>query len=188
LQNSREWHHPHLSISFHFRPEIATPHLSSVLSWQIWMEHTNWTCNSLVQPYLSYGTILWGNTYSKHLRKLEVLQRKAVYCMSKANYNAHSSPLFKCRGILKLPDKYDHQLSVKAYNFIIGKLPQPLMRMLKRNTNIHTLSTRQVSNEKVRSFVYKCSEKWSTLNKCMMSALNERVFRIKAKKYLINNY
>ena len=62
--------------------------------------------------------------------------------------------------------------------------------------DIHTLNTRQVnnihlpkvSNEKVRSFVYKCPEKWSSLNKCLMSALNERVFRIKAKKYLINNY
>jgi hypothetical protein len=48
------------------------------------------------------------------------------------------------------------------------------LRMFKRNTDIHTLSTRQMNNihlPKVRrSFIYKCPEKWSILDKCLTSA------------------
>jgi hypothetical protein len=74
-----------------------------------------------------------------------------------------------------------------AYNFIIGNLPLPLMRMFKRNTDIHTLN--KVSNERVRrDFIYKCCEKWSTLDKCQKSAKSERVFRNKVKKYFIKLY
>ena len=51
--------------------------------------------NSLVHPYLSYGNLLWGNSYKEYINKLEILQKKAIRCMSKAKYNEHSSPLFK---------------------------------------------------------------------------------------------
>ena len=67
-------------------------------------KHLRIIYNSLVHPYLSYGNLLWGNSYKKYINKLEILQKKAIRCMSKATYNEHSSPLFKRNKITKFKD------------------------------------------------------------------------------------
>ena len=51
--------------------------------------------HSLIYPYLNYGTLLWGSSHSTCLYKLEILQKKAIRTISKMNYNAHTTPLFK---------------------------------------------------------------------------------------------
>jgi hypothetical protein len=46
---------------------------------------------ALIYPYLIYDLILWGNTYESNLNPI-------------ANFDEHSSPLFKALGILKFSD------------------------------------------------------------------------------------
>ena len=49
---------------------------------------------TMVQPYLTYGIILWGSTYQSYLKRTVILQKKAIRYMHKAHYNAHTKPLF----------------------------------------------------------------------------------------------
>ena len=50
---------------------------------------------SIVHPYIIYGIRLWGNAYQKHIKKLEVVQKKAIRAITGAKYNDASSPLFR---------------------------------------------------------------------------------------------
>ena len=60
---------------------------------------------SLMHPYLLYGIRLWGNTYQKHVKKLECSKESSSSKMIMgAKYNDHSTPLLKILNILKLKD------------------------------------------------------------------------------------
>ncbi len=153
--------------------------------------------NSLVQPYLNYGTLLWGNTYQKYIKQLEVQQKKAIRCIYNANYNAHSSPLFKESKILKLVDIYKFQLCRMAFHFLNDKLPSPLKRMFTRNTDMHGINTRHIYDiylPKVnydivkRSFIYECPINWIQLDFAIKSITNLSTFKTKLKQFLFQQY
>ena len=48
---------------------------------------------TMVQPYLTYGIILWGSTFQCYTKQTIVLHKKAIRCIHKAHYNAHTEPL-----------------------------------------------------------------------------------------------
>ena len=57
---------------------------------------------TMVQPYLTYGIILWGSTYQSYLKRTVILQKKAKRCIHKAHYNAHTKPLFYASNVLNI--------------------------------------------------------------------------------------
>ena len=60
--------------------------------------------NSLFLAHLNYGITAWGFHSCTRIIKL---QKKAVRNISKSNYLAHTSPLFKQLGLLKLDDLFN---------------------------------------------------------------------------------
>ena len=97
----------------------------------------------MVQPYLTYGIILWGPTYRCHLKQVSILQKKAIRCINKLYYNAHTEPLFIRNKILKLDDLYKFELSKFMFDCINGKLPYPILEFFITNATIHAHHTRQ---------------------------------------------
>ena len=60
---------------------------------------------SLVHPYLQYCIRLWGSTYPTNLKRLVLLQKRAMRIISKSCYaDAHTEPIFKSCCILPLND------------------------------------------------------------------------------------
>ena len=61
---------------------------------------------AIFSSHMVYGCQIWGqNSASLHFKKIERLQKKAVRIMSFSSFTAHSEPLFKKFGILKLKDQ-----------------------------------------------------------------------------------
>ena len=52
---------------------------------------------TLIVPYLHYGIAAWGNVNmnSKAIKRLTILQKRAIRTICKAKYNSHTNPLFK---------------------------------------------------------------------------------------------
>ena len=50
---------------------------------------------SLVYPYLQYCVTVWGSTYPSNLNRIILLQKRAVRCINKDAYDAHTDPIFK---------------------------------------------------------------------------------------------
>ena len=59
---------------------------------------------TLIDPFLTYSLISWGNTYPTSLQPLTTLQKKAVRIITFSDFISHSSPLFRKLGLLKLKD------------------------------------------------------------------------------------
>ena len=69
------------------------------------------SCNLLIQiyyalifPFITYGIIIWGNTYKTNLNPLVTLQKKAVRIITFSHFQSHTSPIFKKLNLLKLKD------------------------------------------------------------------------------------
>ena len=43
-------------------------------------------------PHILYGIILWGSTFTSHLKKLQLLQNKAVRAICSLNWREHVTP------------------------------------------------------------------------------------------------
>jgi len=54
--------------------------------------------NSMFLPYLNYGILLWGSLFENLVK----LQKRAIRIVTLSKYNAHTEPIFKQLGILKL--------------------------------------------------------------------------------------
>ena len=75
--------------------------------------------NSLIQPHLNYGILIWGHNCDRILQ----LQKKVIRIISLSNYNAHTEPLFKSLNILKVNDIFNLSQLKFYYNLSNNKLP-----------------------------------------------------------------
>jgi len=49
---------------------------------------------TLIYPYFTYCNLIWTSTYSTHLNKLKIAQKKALRIITKSPVNSHTQPLF----------------------------------------------------------------------------------------------
>ena len=48
---------------------------------------------ALIYPFLTYGIIIWGNTYKTTLQPIFILQKRAMRLITFSRFDEHSSPL-----------------------------------------------------------------------------------------------
>ena len=130
--------------------------------------------DSLIHPYISYGIVLWGSTYSSYLQKIRICQKKAIRHIYRSAYNAHTDPLFNESKILKLDQLYILEAGKLVFDALNGILPAPLLHVYMPNTTIHTHNTRQRDNphsHQIRTLVARNSP--STTNMVRYSKGNK---------------
>ena len=103
---------------------------------------------SFVYPYYVYCNHIWGSSCSKHLRRLFVLQKKAIriICKSrptKAEPKCHTEPLFKELKLLDVWQINQFMLSQFMYKCYHEKLPSLFDSYFIRTRDLHSLNTRQ---------------------------------------------
>lgn len=72
---------------------------------------------ALVYPYLTYGNLVWGNTYPTRLKKLFKVQKKIVRLICFKLYMDHSDPLFLNLKILNVYKINDYLCSFFMYRY-----------------------------------------------------------------------
>ena len=93
---------------------------------------------SFIYPYLTYCNHIWGATYKTRLKRLVILQNKAIRVLAQAGNRTSSDPLYKKLNIMKLENintyllcfvcpliKFHNPLAVcseKTMNFITTRL------------------------------------------------------------------
>ena len=71
---------------------------------------------NLVYSHLSYNICSYGSTYNTHVNRLVLLQKKAIRCINKAPFRAHTDPLFRSCEILKFHDIYKLNVGLHMYD------------------------------------------------------------------------
>jgi hypothetical protein len=59
---------------------------------------------SIIYPYLEYCNFVWASTYSSNLRRIVLLQKRAIRILNKSEFHAHTDLFFKKLNILKFED------------------------------------------------------------------------------------
>ena len=77
----------------------------------------------LIYPFLTYGILIWGNTYEATLKPIFILQKKAVCIITFSKLDSHSSPLFKSLGLIKFFDIVLFQIAILMFKFHNNVLP-----------------------------------------------------------------
>ena len=152
---------------------------------------------SLVYPYIDYGISLWGSTHNTYVNKLYIKQKRSIRIVMGAQYNAHTSPLFKHLNIVKLHDLYELQIAKYMYSYSQNTLPIPLMTLFTSNDNIHTHDTRNRHNPHIsqrrittasKSLRHRGPDIWYNIPEEITSRKNITSFSKQFKKRIIQNY
>ena len=152
---------------------------------------------SFVQSYLSYGAIIWSSAYQCRLHKLEILQKKAIRNVCKANYNEPSTPLFKYLHIPKIADIFNIQLCKFMFLYSTGMLVESLQTIFTTNSNIHSHNTRHCRDPHVvtrqtsciaRTFIHRAPKVWLDLPINIRTITSIDHFSSQVKKHFISLY
>ena len=161
------------------------------------VKHLKTLYDSLIHPYVSYGIVLWGSTYSSYLQKIRICQKKAIHHIYRSAYNAHTDPLFKESKILKLDQLYILEAGKLVFDALHGILPAPLLHVYMPNTTIHTHNTRQRDNphsHQIRtlvarnSIVHRAPQIWSDIPKEIRKMYTRNSFKRALKQSLLSGY
>ena len=152
---------------------------------------------SLVYPYFFYSNIVWASTYKTNLVRLVKLQKRVVRIIDKSHFNAHSDPIFKKLGILKLHDLNLLQLGQFMFSYQIRTLPPKLVSKFTLNSQIHTYYSRNShafrlpfcrTNIKQFSVFYQGPKFYNSLDIDIMNSSSTASFKKALKSSLFNNY
>ena len=152
---------------------------------------------SLTLPHLQYCVLLWSNTYTIHLKKIKILQKRAIRIITKSQYTSHTDPLFLKLKLLKLSDIYKHQLGIFMYKSVNDQLPDNLTSMLKLTENIHNHNLRNFNgfyiqnirtNNRKFTINYSGPVFWNTLPQHIRKLRTIKQFKGKLKELLLMGY
>jgi hypothetical protein len=97
---------------------------------------------SLIYPFLTFGTIVWGNTYESSFKSLVLLQKRVVRIITFSRCDEHTSPLFKNLGLLKLFDIIKLSNLLFMHDFYTNRLPTVFNDFFFFVSDKHKYSTR----------------------------------------------
>ena len=103
---------------------------------------------SIFHSHLTYGLPVWGNAAKFYINKQVALQKRAIRAINSAEFNAHTEPLFKKSGILKLIDqRHVHTCSI-LWDLDKDQLPPSLSRYFVKSSTVHHHNTRHADTGK----------------------------------------
>ena len=153
--------------------------------------------STLVLPYLNYGILAWGNSAKEQMKRILLIQKRAVRTITNADMRSHTDNLFKEHAILKIEEIYKYSLGSLMYQLNRAELPQALAALFVRNSEVHNYPTRQSSffhlprvrtRFKLNTVIYTAPKFWNSLDESTKRASSLFVFKRKLKTKLLNDY
>ena len=102
---------------------------------------------SLINPFIIYGIISWGNTYETTFKPLYVLQKKALHIITFSSLDHPSSPLYKSLEIIKLPDLIKLKVATFMYKYHYHLLLSAFKSYFTSIDEVHNYKTRQATKQ-----------------------------------------
>ena len=102
--------------------------------------------HSLFVSHISYGISAFGNINSKELKRLKILQKKAIRVITNSKYNSHTGYLFKRTENLTLHDLFRQSCCKLYQKSKMGLLKPYFSNELTTNSMVHSYETRQAND------------------------------------------
>ena len=101
---------------------------------------------SLMYLLLTHGIIAWGSSFKCNVKKIEVLQNKAIRAIASAKFKQRLLPLYHQLDILPLKQIYALQLGKFMHKSSTSSLPLPISHLFSQVQLRHCYSTRNSCN------------------------------------------
>ena len=159
--------------------------------------HLSILYNSLIQPYLDYGTLLWGASGKSIIKPLQMSQKKAIRLVCNANYNSPTKELLRQKNCLSLDDIYNFQICKFMYDYNKGSLPRGLSGIFSYNHDVHAHNTRHRNDPFItsrrsvfasKSLLHLGPKLWHAIPSNIKESNSASHFSKKLKKYYIHKY
>ena len=98
--------------------------------------------NSLIQPYLHYGFVVWGQTSKTNLEEILLLQKRALRSIYFSNNSESAIPIFLQTNILPIDMLYYKSVGVLMHDIDHDHVPQNLKNLFTGIASIHSYNTR----------------------------------------------
>ena len=133
--------------------------------------------HGIFSSILLYSPQIWGQNNNYTIKKLQILQNKALRVINFKHAQSSVTPLYKECKILKLADNIKLQNFLFAYDNLKNNLPSFLKDSLSSVDSIHIHETRSVSYKhyivptvrtqiyRVNSIKFKSVDFWNFMNK-----------------------
>ena len=154
---------------------------------------------SLIHSYLNYGCILWGNTFSKFLKPIQVQQNKAIRAIDNLKYNVSAADSFKKLSILNLTKIHALQTNTYMHQLNLNHLPRNLKKTFEpyvapshhyntrsRNSNLY-INPIINSDLAQRSIIVNGPKWYRSLPSDLKSHINIPQFKSNLKSYLLSS-
>lgn len=153
---------------------------------------------TLALPHILYCNVVWGATHQSHLDPIIKMQKRIVRNITKSEFLAHTSPLFKELKILKFNDINHLETNKVIYNYEQENLPVSLLNKARKVKDIHDYNTRSTPNFHLKHYSTKIGSNTSVINRGMKiynkldpairSEKKLQTFSSKIKTNIIGNY
>ena len=150
--------------------------------------------HSLIYPYFNYCNLIWGSAANSHLKSLNLIQKKCIRIISKAEFYAHTEPLFNEYELLTIPKIYNYNCAKFIYQCYTNNTYANFKDRLLTNGDIHGRNTRNRNalrkpvsrlNKFSNSFLYNGIDIWNQLADRIKLATSFISFKILAKASII---
>ena len=99
--------------------------------------------HSIFSSHMIYGCQVWGQTDSKHFRKIQTLQNNALRLITFADsFHDHVSHLYKDLNLLKLRDFVTLQNLLLVHDYFNNNLPESFSGFFTLSREVHAHRTR----------------------------------------------
>ena len=146
-------------------------------------------------PIFQLLYLIWGSAANSHLKSLNLIQKKCIRIISKAEFYAHTEPLFNEYKLLTVPKIYNYNCAKFIYQCYTNNTYTNFKDRLLKNCDIHRYNTRNKNSLRkpfVRlckfsnSFLYNGIDIWNQLADRVKLATSFDSFKIFAKASIID--
>ncbi len=104
---------------------------------------------TLIQPYLNYGLLLWGNSTREKMNKLYRLQKRPMRVISNSEYLSHTEPIFKMFKVLNIFDMFTKEVAIFMFKYNNKMLPRSFENFFQTHKENHNYNTRNRNDYKI---------------------------------------
>ena len=109
--------------------------------------------HSIFSSHLSYGLPVWGYADEIYIKKINIIQKKAIRAITFSKYREHTSPLFKKMEILKLNDLTYLRTASLLWDLNEGNLPSSLSSYLNSKQSFSATNKKTFLNKIKLDFI-----------------------------------
>ena len=154
--------------------------------------------NSLFMSFLSYGIIVWGQTFPSFIEPIFILQKRAVRTISAQPLYSNSAVIFRDLNLLRLSDVFILKLMTFVYESVHKLSPSCFHNFFKMNFAVHHHNTRQANRGDLfrsrwnsvsfgrMSIQHLGPKLWNDLPLSVRDSSNKYSFKKNCKRYLLS--